>query len=491
MRAASKPSPGTVVRSLVPARMDRLPWSAFHTRLVLALGVTWVLDGLEITIASLVGPVLQSAQTLGLTSAAVGRAASVYLVGEVAGALVFGHLSDRLGRRRLFIATLGLYLVANGLTPLPFDYATLVVFRFFAGAGIGGEYAAINSAIDELIPARYRGHTDLAINGTYWLGALLGALAETVLLDPALLPVNVGWRLGLLIGPLIGVGIWTLRRALPESPRWLLIRGRAAEAERTVARIEHELVERGYELAPVDGTMALEVRPTRPMGYLTLAQTLFARYPTRSVLSLALMCTQSFLYNAIFFTYGLVLTHFYAILPADVPHYFYLFAIGNLLGPLTLGRFFDTIGRRQMITATYVVSGVLLAVSGHLFTIGALTARTQALCWSATFFVGSAAASSAYLTVSEIFPLEIRSQALAFFFALAQLVGAAGPSIFGQLIGDVEHPDPARLLYGYLFAAAMMIAGGLTEAVVGVKAERAPLESLAAPLSRAGDDPGA
>src|SRR5262249_13967511 len=163
-------------------------------------------------------------------------------------------------------------------------------------------------------------------------------------------------------------------------------------------------------------------------------------------------CTQSFLYNAIFFTYGLVLTHFYGVQPADVPHYFYLFAIGNLLGPLTLGRFFDTIGRRQMITATYVVSGVLLAVSGHLFPIPALA---QSLRLSASFFVGSAAASSAYLTVSEIFPLEIRSQALAFFFALAQLVGAAGPSIFGQLIGDVEHPDPARLLYGYLFAAAM------------------------------------
>jgi len=472
------------VRSLVPARMDRLPWSAFHTRLVVALGITWVLDGLEITIASLVGPVLQSAHTLALSSADVGRAASIYLVGEVAGALVFGYLSDRLGRRRLFIATLALYLVANGLTALAFDYTTLVVLRFFAGAGIGGEYAAINSAIDELIPARYRGHTDLAINGTYWLGALVGALAETVLLDPAILPVNVGWRIGLLIGPLIGVGIWGLRRALPESPRWLLVRGHAAEAETTVARIEEDLRARGYELAPVDETLALEVRPARALGYATLARVLFARYPSRSVLSLALMCTQSFLYNAIFFTYGLVLTHFYGVQPADVPHYFYLFALGNLLGPLTIGRFFDTIGRRQMITATYVTAGVLLAISGLLFARGALGAWSQAAWWSATFFVGSAAASSAYLTVSEIFPLEIRAQAIALFFALAQLVGASGPWIFGRLIGDLAHPDPARLFYGYLFAAGMMIGGGLVEAAVGVKAERASLESLAAPLSR-------
>ncbi len=463
--------------------MDRLPWSAFHTRLVVALGITWVLDGLEITIASLIGPVLQSAHTLDLGSADIGRAAAVYLVGEVAGALFFGHLSDRLGRRRLFIATLGLYLVANGLTAFALGYRTLLFFRFFAGAGIGGEYAAINSAIDELIPARHRGHTDLAINGTYWLGALIGTLAETVLLDPDLLPIDLGWRIGLFIGPLLGVAIWGMRRALPESPRWLLTRGRAAEAERTVERIEAEVLARGHELPPVDPSRALELRPTPPMGYLTLARVLFARYPSRSVLSLALMCTQSFLYNAIFFTYGLVLTHFYAVRPADVPHYFYVFAIGNLLGPLTIGRFFDTIGRRQMITATYIGSGLLLGVSGWLFTAGRLTATTQTAWWSATFFIGSAAASSAYLTVSEIFPLEIRSQALAFFFAIAQVVGATGPWLFGRLIGDQQHPEPARLLYGYMFGAAMMVVGGLAEAAFGVKAERTPLEELAAPLS--------
>jgi len=476
-----------VVRSLVPARMDRLPWSPFHTRLVVALGVTWVLDGLEITLASLIGPVLQSERTLHLTSVQIGTTASVYLVGEVAGALFFGHLADRLGRRRLFLATLALYLTANGLTALSFGYASLLVFRFLAGAGIGGEYAAINSAIDELIPARWRGHTDLAINGTYWLGALIGALAERVLLDPDVLPIDVGWRIGLLVGPLIGVGIWAMRRALPESPRWLLMRGRADEAERTVDAIEREVAARGYALPPVDPSRAIAVRATGPMGYGTLAALLVRRYPSRTVLGLALMSTQSFLYNAIFFTYGLVLTHFYDVAPSHVPTYFYAFAAGNLLGPLTLGRFFDTIGRRQMISATYALSGILLGISGWLFSAGALTATTQAACWSLTFFVGSAAASSAYLTVSEIFPLEVRSQALALFFAVAQIVGAAGPVVFGSLIGDREHPDATRLLAGYALAAAMMIGGAVAGAVFGVRAERTALEDVATPLSAASD----
>jgi MFS family permease len=470
--------------------MDRLPWSPFHTRLVIALGVTWVLDGLEVTLASLIAPVLQSERTLHLSNVQIGTTASVYLLGEVAGALFFGHLADRLGRRRLFLATLTLYLAANALTALALGYATLLFFRFFAGAGIGGEYAAINSAIDELIPARYRGHTDLAINGTYWLGALIGALAERVLLDPHVLPIDVGWRVGLLMGPLIGLGIWAMRRALPESPRWLLMRGRSEEAERSVDTIERELAARGYVLPPVDPSRALTVRATEPMGYGTLAALLLRRYPSRSVLGLALMSTQSFLYNAIFFTYGLVLTHFYGVVPSHVPSYFYAFAVGNLLGPLTLGRLFDTIGRRQMISATYALSGILLGISGWLFSAGALTATSQAICWSLTFFVGSAAASSAYLTVSEIFPLEVRSQALALFFAVAQVVGATGPLIFGSLIGDREHPNAMGLLTGYALGAAMMIAGGVVGAVFGVRAERTALEDVAEPLSSASDGRG-
>ena len=467
----------------MPARMDRLPWARFHTRLVIALGVAWVLDGLEITIASLVGPVLQSEHTLHLSSVEVGTSASVYLVGEVAGALFFGYLSDRLGRRRLFIATLGLYLIANGLTAFAFTYAIFVFFRFFAGAGIGGEYAAINSAIDELIPANYRGHTDLAINGTYWLGALIGALGEYVLLNPRLLPIDLGWRIGLFVGPLIGVLIWRLRGALPESPRWLLMHGYAEEAERTVTEIERQIEASGHELAPVDDRKALEVRALRPLGYVTLGKVLLGAYPSRSALSLSLMISQSFLYNAIFFTYGLVLTHFYDVPGPAVPKFFFAFAAGNLLGPLTIGRLFDTIGRKPMIAGTYAASGLLLAVSGYLFAVGALNAVTQTVLWSVIFFIASAAASSAYLTCSEIFPLEIRAQAIAFFFAIAQICGAAGPWIFGHLIGDQQRPDPTRLFYGYLFAAVVMVHAAVLEALIGVKAERASLEDIAEPLS--------
>ena len=476
-------TPSGVVRSLVPARMDRLPWARFHTRLVIALGVAWVLDGLEITIASLVGPVLQSEHTLHLSSVEVGTSASVYLVGEVAGALFFGYLSDRLGRRRLFIATLGLYLIANGLTAFAFTYAIFVFFRFFAGAGIGGEYAAINSAIDELIPANYRGHTDLAINGTYWLGALIGALGEYVLLNPRLLPIDLGWRIGLFVGPLIGVLIWRLRGALPESPRWLLMHGYAEEAERTVTEIERQVEASGHELAPVDDRKALEVRALRPLAYVTLGKVLLGAYPSRSALSLSLMISQSFLYNAIFFTYGLVLTHFYDVPGPAVPKFFFAFAAGNLLGPLTIGRLFDTIGRKPMIAGTYAASGLLLAVSGYLFEVGALNAVTQTVLWSIIFFIASAAASSAYLTCSEIFPLEIRAQAIAFFFAIAQICGAAGPWIFGHLIGDQQRPDPTRLFYGYLFAAVVMVHAAVLEALIGVKAERASLEDIAEPLS--------
>ena len=475
----------------MPARMDRLPWARFHTRLVIALGVAWVLDGLEITIASLVGPVLQSEHTLHLSSVEVGTSASVYLVGEVAGALFFGYLSDRLGRRRLFIATLGLYLIANGLTAFAFTYAIFVFFRFFAGAGIGGEYAAINSAIDELIPANYRGHTDLAINGTYWLGALIGALGEYVLLNPRLLPIDLGWRIGLFVGPLIGVLIWRLRGALPESPRWLLMHGYAEEAERTVTEIERQVEASGHELAPVDDRKALEVRALRPLGYVTLGKVLLGAYPSRSALSLSLMISQSFLYNAIFFTYGLVLTHFYDVPGPAVPKFFFAFAAGNLLGPLTIGRLFDTIGRKPMIAGTYAASGLLLAVSGYLFAVGALNAVTQTVLWSVIFFIASAAASSAYLTCSEIFPLEIRAQAIAVFFAIAQICGAAGPWIFGHLIGDQQRPDPTRLFYGYLFAAVVMVYAAVLEALIGVKAERASLEDIAQPLSAVRGSPRA
>ena len=475
---------GGVVRTLVPARLDRLPWSRFHTRMVLALGVAWILDGLEITVASAVAGALTKPETLNLSSAAVGLIATVYLAGQVVGALFFGRLSDKFGRRRLFMVTLGVYLFGSGLTALTlgsgsgwvvFLYAT----RFVAGMGIGGEYAAINSAIDELIPARYRGRVDIAVNGTYWAGAIIGTLGTFILLNG--IDLSLGWRLGFLIGPVLGVVILLVRRHLPESPRWEVTHGRPREAEATVTRIEDEVARAGRPLPPVDANAVIELRPADKLGYLALTKVLFRRYPRRAVLGASLMISQSFLYNAIFFTYTLVLGNFYGVSAQSAPLYLIVFAVGNLLGPLTIGRLFDTIGRRRMIAGTYVVSGVLLGVSALLFYAGALTAVTQTLAWCVIFFFASAAASSAYLTVSEIFPIEVRAKAIAVFFAIAQCFGALGPVIYGALIGDGSHP--VRLFAGYLLGAVVMIAGGLTAMALGVDAERKSLEDVATPLT--------
>ncbi len=471
-----------VVRSLVPARMDRLPWTHFHWMIVFGLGSAWILDGLEIQIVSAIGSTLQEKGTLALSSGQVGLLGSVYLAGEVVGALVFGRLTDRLGRKRLFILTLAVYLIASGIAAFSFSLWFLLLFRFVAGLGIGGEYTAINSAIDELIPSHYRGRVDLAINGTYWAGAMIGAAASIFLLNPDLLPLNVGWRIGLLIGPVIGLAIIYLRRHIPESPRWLMTHGREEEAERTVDDIEAQAVAQGIHLEPVDDSKALEVQYQKPISYPQIAKVMFSKYPGRSFLGFSMMVTQAFLYNAIFFTYALVLAHFYKI-PADkIGYYFFPFAVGNLLGPLLLGPLFDTVGRRKMILGTYGISGVLLAVSAWFFHNGSLTATTQTAFWCVIFFFASAGASSAYLTVSEIFPLELRGQAISFFFAISQLAGGvAAPYIFGRLIG--EGKDPGPLTIGYYFGAAIMIAGGIIAWFFGVDAERKSLEDIANPLS--------
>ncbi|MEV7969314.1 MFS transporter [Sphaerisporangium sp. NPDC088356] len=471
------------VRTLVPARLDRLPWSRFHTRLVVALGVAWVLDGMEITIASAIGSVLQDRQTLGLSAVQVGFTATIYLIGQVAGALVFGRLSDRFGRRRLFVLTLGLYLVANGITAFSPNLAFLLVFRFFAGAGIGGEYAAIHSAIDELIPSRYRGRVDLAVSGTYWLGAIIGTASTYVLLNPDILPLDLGWRIGLLIGPVLGAMIWVLRRHLPESPRWLLMHGRHEEAEEATRTVETAVAEGGRELPPVDEDKALELRPHGAPSYGEILRVVVREYPKRTFLGVSMMVSQSFLYNAIFFTYVLVLNIFYGVSPTDASKYLLIFAVGNLAGPFLLGPLFDTIGRKPMISSTYIASGVLLAITGWLFKEGMLTATTQALLWSVIFFIASAAASAGYLTVSELFPLEIRALAIALFFSIAQGVGALGPVLFGALIGDQAHPDPSRLFYGYLLASGLMVAAGVVALFCAVNAERRSLEDLAPSLS--------
>ena len=463
----------------IPARLDRLAWCRFHTLVLVALGITWVLDGLEVTLVGALAGALQASPSLHLSATEIGLAASVYLAGAVAGALIFGWLTDRLGRKRLFTVTLGVYLVATAASAFAPNFATFAVMRFFTGAGIGGEYTAINSAIQELIPARYRGRTDLVVNGSFWIGAALGALGAVVLLDPRWLPPDVGWRAAFGIGAALGVPILYLRRFIPESPRWLMLHGRLDEAERVLAGIEcHATAVPGTEAL---ARLRLRVRE-RGTDLVDLARSLFRLHPRRAALGLVLMAAQAFFYNAIFFTYALVLGRFFGIAADRVGLYILPFAVGNFLGPLVLGRWFDTIGRRPMIAATYAISGVLLLVSALLFVEGALSATTMTIAWSIVFFFASAAASSAYLTVSESFPLEVRALAIAVFYALGTALGGiAAPSLFGALIGT---GDPAAIAGGYAFGAVLMLIAACVELWLGVAAERRALEDVAAPLSR-------
>jgi MFS family permease len=454
--------------------------------MVTALGVAWVLDGLEITIAANVVADLTQKSTLNLTAGQSADIATWYLVGEVIGALFFGRLSDKLGRRNLFMITLGVYLIGSGLTAATVAGGGWVVFlyatRIIAGMGIGGEYAAINSAIDEMIPARYRGRVDIAVNGTYWAGSLIGTAATLFLLNH--LSANLGWRLAFLIGPVLSLCIIYVRRNLPESPRWQIMHGREAAAEASIAEIERDVEETKGSVPPVDDSAAIEIRPATQIGYLALARTLFVHYPGRSTLVAALMITQSFLYNAIFFTYGLVLKFFFHV-PADsVGYYFFAFAAGNLLGPLTIGRLFDTLGRKKMIAGTYILSGVLLVITAILFKQGTLNATTQTIAWAVIFFFASAGASAGYLTASEVFPLEVRAKAIAVFFAIAQCFGLLGTHLYGGLIGTGN--DPNKLFIGYLIGAGAMILGGLAEVFLGVAAEGKSLEDIAKPLSMVG-----
>jgi MFS family permease len=469
------------VRSLIPARLDRLPWARFHWLVVVGLGVSWILDGLEIQLVAASG----FQRTLGMTNEQVGFAGTSYLVGQVVGALVFGRLTDRWGRRKLFIVTLGIYLVASGIAGAAWAPWFLYLFRFIAGLGIGGEYTAINSAIDELIPAKYRGRVDIAVNGTYWAGAMLGAAGSFVLLDHSLVPENLGWRLAFLLGPILGLVIIYLRRHIPESPRWMLTHGQAEEAERIVEGIEATVREQGHDLPPVDKSKAMSVEPEQSVSFRRLVDVFFRQYPSRTLLGLSMMITQSFLYNAIFFTFAMVLRNFYGLSDSGAALYFFPFAIGNLLGPLLLGPLFDTIGRRKLIFGTYMLAGLILLASAILFRMGALSATTHTMFWCASFFFASAGASSAYLTVSEIFPLEVRGQAISYFFAVAQVVGATGPLLFGSLVGDGTQRDP--LFWGYVLGSAVMMLGGIIALICGIDAEGKGLEDVAAPLTRVGD----
>lgn len=469
---------GHPLTTRIPQRLDRLPWSRWHWRIVGALGVTWLLDGLEVSIVAALGPMLTHPDTLHLTQSEVGLTASAYLAGSVAGALFFSYLTDRQGRKKWFMITLALYLTATIFTAFAWDLMSFMVFRFLTGAGIGGEYAAINSAIDELIPARSRGHTDLAINGTWWLGSAAGGLLTILLLNPAVFPESIGWRLCFVFGAVLGVAIIIVRRVIPESPRWLMTHGRVRDAEAVVSQIERQVSQdHGTTLAEPDDHLTIHPRPHATM--LTVARELFQSYPRRTALGIGLMVTQSFMYNAVSFTYPLLLTKYYGILDNRIGFYILPFALGNFLGPLLLGRYFDTVGRKPMISLTYGISGLLLGLTGYLFWLGSLTLSTHMLIWSSIFFFASAGASAAYLTVSEVFPMEIRAMAIAFFFVVAQGAGIAAPWLYGIMI----ETSVTSVFYGYLLGGAMMLLGAVIELWLGVKAEGRSLEQIAPPLS--------
>jgi len=469
-----------VIETSIPSRLDALAWSGFHTRVVLALGITWILDGLEVTLAGALSGALKESPALHFSNFDVGLANSGYLAGAVLGAIGFGWLTDRIGRRKLFFITLALYLSATAATALSWSVGSYVLFRFLTGAGIGGEYTAINSTIQELVPARYRGWTDLVINGSFWIGAALGAISAIVLLDPAVTSADVGWRLAYFTGAVLGLIVLVMRMWIPESPRWLMIHGRPDEAHAIVTDIERSAI--GHTQDSRQQTFArikLRMRDHTPLA--EVAHTLFSVYRQRSLVGLTLMVAQAFFYNAIFFTFALVLTDFYGIASNHVGWYILPFAAGNFLGPLLLGHLFDTLGRRAMIALTYGVSGVLLALSGYLFSIGVLSAQTQTIAWMVIFFFASPAASAAYLTVSETFPLEVRALAIALFYAVGTGIGGViGPALFGVLI---DTGSRASVFAGYLLGSVLMVVAAAVAWRYAVAAERKSLESVAKPLA--------
>jgi MFS family permease len=474
------PRSDRVIETSIPSRLDSLRWSGFHTRVVLALGITWILDGLEVTLAGALSGALKESPTLQFSNFDVGFSNSAYLAGAVLGALGFGWLTDRIGRKKLFFITLALYLTATAATALSWSVASYALFRFLTGAGIGGEYTAINSTIQELVPARYRGWTDLIINGSFWIGAAMGAVSAIVLLDPQLIGPDLGWRLAYLTGACLGLVVFVMRMWIPESPRWLMIHGQPERAHAIVDEIEQSVT--GHVQDPPQHALPrikLRMRDHTPLR--EVAHTLFSLYRGRALVGLALMIAQAFFYNAIFFTFALVLTDFYGIAANQVGWYILPFAAGNFLGPLLLGRLFDTLGRRVMITLTYGVSGALLALSGYLFAIGVLSAEGQTIAWMVIFFFASPAASSAYLTVSETFPLEVRALAIALFYAVGTGIGGvAGPALFGALI---DTGSRGSVFAGYLLGAGLMIAAAVIAWRYAIPAERRALESVARPLA--------
>lgn len=486
------PDPGVslgTVTTKVPARLDRLPWSRWHWMIVVGLGTVWILDGLEVTIVGNIASRLSEPDSgLPISDAQVtGTAAALYVAGACSGALFFGWLTDRYGRKKLFLITLAVYLAATALTAISFSVWWFFLFRFLTGFGIGGEYAAINSAIDELIPSKYRGRVDLIINGSYWLGAVGGALLSVVALNTDIFPADIGWRLTFALGVVLGLVILLVRRHVPESPRWMFIHGRSEGAEELVAGVEKEIEkEKGVRLPEPERAITIEQR--RSIGFIEIARTLFHRYPRRAVLGFSLFIGQAFLYNAITFGFGSILVKFFDVPSGNTGYFFAVIAFGNFLGPLLLGRLFDTWGRRPMIAGTYILSGLLLFVTAWLFDEGLLNATTMTVCWCVVLFFASAGASSAYLTVSEIFPMETRAMAIAFFYAIGTAAGGiSGPLLFAELTESGVVGDAAL---AFRIGAALMVLAGVVAVFFAVAAERKSLEDIATPLSATGDGQG-
>jgi MFS family permease len=469
------------IQTRIPARLDRLPWSSFHWRVLLGLGTVWILDGLEVTVVSSVASRLtEHGSGIALSTADVGVAAALYVVGACLGALFFGQLTDRFGRKKLFMLTLGIYIVATVATAFSFAPWYFFLARFVTGSGIGGEYAAINSAIDELIPARVRGRVDLVINGTYWLGSAAGAALSIVLLNTTLLPMDIGWRCAFGIGAVLGLTIMLVRRHVPESPRWLFIHGREEEAERIVDAIERD-IERETEQPMPSVDDAITVRQRRTIGFRTIARTAIKVYPKRTILGLALFVGQAFLYNGVTFDLGTLLHTFYGLASGVVPLFIVIYALGNFLGPVTLGRLFDSVGRKPMISLSYLGSAVMTVPLALLFAGHGVNQWGFLALLFGTFFLASAGASAAYLTVSEVFPMETRALAIAFFYAVGTgLGGIVGPLLFGAVVAS---NDRAQVATVFLIGAAVMALGGIAELLLGVRAERASLEDIAKPLT--------
>ncbi|WP_328540182.1 MFS transporter [Streptomyces sp. NBC_00344] len=470
------------VTTEVPARLDRLPWSRWHWMIVIGLGTVWILDGLEVTVVGNIASRLsEDGSGLPITDGQVtGLGAALYVAGACAGALFFGWLTDRYGRKKLFLITLAVYLAATAMTALSFSVWWFFLFRFFTGFGIGGEYAAINSAIDELIPSKYRGRVDLIINGSYWLGAMGGALLSVLALNTDIFPKDVGWRLTFALGVVLGLVILLVRRHVPESPRWMFIHEQSEGADRIVSEVEREIEEERGEPLPAPGK-AITIEQRRTIAFTEIARTLFRSYPKRAVLGFSLFIGQAFLYNAITFGFGSILVNFFDVSSGSTGYFFAVMALGNFLGPLVLGKLFDTVGRKKMISGTYILSGLLLFLTAWFFDQGHLNATTMTACWCVVLFFASAGASSAYLTVSEIFPMETRALAIAFFYAIGTAAGGiSGPLVFSALTSSGVVGDA---VLAFSIGAALMVAAGVVALLFAVDAEGKSLEDIASPLS--------